>query len=76
MFLPANTTALVQPMDQGVLEAMKRRYRKALLQRKTRKEDPLLNSVRKSTKDVVHTTAAWDDIPALMLASLGANLRK
>ena len=33
MFLPANTTALVQPMDQGVLEAVKRRYRKALLQR-------------------------------------------
>ena len=31
IFLPANTTALIQPMDQGVLEAMKRRYKKSLL---------------------------------------------
>jgi hypothetical protein len=29
MFLPPNTTATIQPMDQGVLEAMKRHYRKA-----------------------------------------------
>lgn len=33
MFLPPNTTSLFQPMDQGVLEALKRRYRKALLQK-------------------------------------------
>jgi len=31
MFLPANTTTLIQPMDQEVLEAVKRRYGKALL---------------------------------------------
>ena len=31
MFLPPNTTALIQPMDQGVLEALKRRYRRRLL---------------------------------------------
>ena len=33
MYLPPNTTALFQPMDQGVLEAFKRRYCKALLQK-------------------------------------------
>ena len=27
-FLPANITSLIQPMDQGVLESMKRTYRK------------------------------------------------
>ena len=31
MFLLPNTIALIQPMDQGVLEALKRRYRRCLL---------------------------------------------
>ena len=31
MFLPPNTTAVLQPLDQGLLEAMKRRYKKYLL---------------------------------------------
>ena len=30
-FLPPNVTSLIQPMDQGVLECMKRIYRKSLL---------------------------------------------
>ena len=30
-FLPPNVTALIHPMDQGVLESLKRRYRKSLL---------------------------------------------
>ena len=33
MFLPPNTTALIQPMDQGVLESLKRRCRKSLLRK-------------------------------------------
>ncbi|XP_072143609.1 tigger transposable element-derived protein 4-like [Dermacentor andersoni] len=32
-FLPANTTALLQPMDQGVIQALKAHFRKGLLQR-------------------------------------------
>ncbi|VVC46077.1 DDE superfamily endonuclease domain [Cinara cedri] len=31
-FLTANTTALIQLMDQGVIESMKRRYRKQFIQ--------------------------------------------
>ena len=31
VFLPPNVTSLIQPMDQGVLESLKRRYRKSLL---------------------------------------------
>ena len=31
MFLPPNVISLIQPMDQGVLETLKRQYRKSLL---------------------------------------------
>ena len=31
MFLSANTISLVQPMDQGIIESVKRRYKKLLL---------------------------------------------
>ena len=31
IFLPPNAMALIQPMDQGVLEAIKRRYKICLL---------------------------------------------
>lgn len=33
LYLPRNVTSLIQPMDQGVLVALKRRYKKILLQR-------------------------------------------
>ena len=32
-FLPANTTPLIQPMDQGVIESLKRYYRKLFIER-------------------------------------------
>ncbi|GBL99028.1 hypothetical protein AVEN_160977-1 [Araneus ventricosus] len=31
IFIPPNTTSIMQPMDQDVIESMKRRYRKQLL---------------------------------------------
>jgi hypothetical protein len=33
MFFPANTTAILQPIDQGVIEKLKRTYRKQILRR-------------------------------------------
>ena len=33
MFLPANTTSLIQPMDQGVVYNLKRRYKRNLLEK-------------------------------------------
>ena len=31
LFLPANVTSIRQPMDQGVLQALKKKYRRTLL---------------------------------------------
>jgi len=31
MYLPPNITAVIQPMDQGVLDPCKRRYKRKLL---------------------------------------------
>ena len=33
MYLPPNVTALLQPMDQGVIDKLKRIYRKQVLRR-------------------------------------------
>lgn len=33
MFLPPNTTLLIQPMDQGVVQAVKNGYKRKLLQK-------------------------------------------
>ena len=73
MYLPANTTALVQPMDQGVLESFKRRYRKSLLQRLLLEDEEnrsIIDFVKLiNIMDVVYmVAAAWDDLPSLTLA--------
>ena len=70
MFLPPNTTALIQLMDQGVLEALKRRYRRHLLHNLLLedKDGQSVVEYAKSInlKDVVYMVAsAWEDIPTL-----------
>ena len=73
MYLPPNTTVLCQPMDQGVLESLKQRYRKALLQRLLLEDQEgrsIIEFVKSiNIKDVVFMTpTAWDDLPSLTLA--------
>ncbi len=73
IFLPPNTTSIIQPMDQGVLESVKRRYRKKLLQKilladDPASEDPELGVIEfwksLNLKDVMFLVAnAWDEIP-------------
>ena len=68
MFLPPHTTYLIQPMDQGVLQAMKNRYKRKLLHKVICAQD--LDQTQ-SIKDVVklHTVKdalymlydAWDE---------------
>uniref|UniRef100_A0A8C8SCB4 Uncharacterized protein n=1 Tax=Pelusios castaneus TaxID=367368 RepID=A0A8C8SCB4_9SAUR len=53
-YLPPNVTSLKQPMDQGVLEAFKRRYRKSLLRSKWTIKDAIFSCLE-----------SWDDVPNL-----------
>ena len=64
-FLPASVTSLIQPMDQGVLEALKRIYRKQLLRDLIGKGDaemiPFLRKI--DMREVVDRSAvAWNSI--------------
>ena len=72
LFLPPNTTSLVQPMNQSVLESMTRRYRKELLKKllladdstTTDSEVSFLGVCKSLTpKDTMYMVAdAWNDI--------------
>ena len=47
-FLPPNVTSLIQPMDQGVLECLKRIYRKSILKDLiSQTEDDMLGFLKK-----------------------------
>ena len=64
-FLPPNVTALIQPMDQGVLESLKRVYRKSILRDVvSRPGTPIVDVLKKiDLLKVVETIAlAWDSV--------------
>ncbi|XP_046686190.1 jerky protein homolog-like [Homalodisca vitripennis] len=67
VFSPPNVTSLIQPLDQGVLEAMKRHYRRRLLQVLLTWLDEGITvtaALKKITvKDVSYwIVSAWDDV--------------
>lgn len=67
LFLPPNVTSLIQPLDQGVLENMKRNYRKKLLKALIEgiEENKSVPETLKSfnLKDAVYWIAeAWDEV--------------
>uniref|UniRef100_A0A8C8T197 Uncharacterized protein n=1 Tax=Pelusios castaneus TaxID=367368 RepID=A0A8C8T197_9SAUR len=66
-YLPPNVTSLKQPMDQGVLEAFKRRYRKSLLRSVLEEDGDLREFYKKWTiKDAIFSCLeSWDDMPNL-----------
>lgn len=72
VFLPPNVTAVCQPMDQGVLEMMKRRYRKRLLQYLIaaidNNEDYLATIKKVDMLDVIRwVSESWEEIPNISL---------
>ena len=79
MFLPPNTTALIQPMDQGVLESLKRRYHKSLLRKLLlldQEGDSMIAFIKKlNVKDAINMSAeAWEDISPLTLSKFWLKL--
>ncbi len=70
MFLPPNTTAAIQPMDQGVLDPCKRRYKRKLLAHiilENESEDKSVPEILKACnmKQVVYWIAsAWEEASA------------
>lgn len=66
MFLPPNCTALIQPMDQNVIQNVKVTYRKRLLQEVLLQEDENIARCLKnvSLKDAVFALAeSWKQVP-------------
>ncbi|GBO36755.1 hypothetical protein AVEN_183762-1 [Araneus ventricosus] len=79
MFLPSNTTALIQPMDQNVIRNIKRGYRKLLLTNIL--IDPVHNENLEKTlknvnlKDVVFSLAnCWASVSILLINNWWKNL--
>ena len=70
MFLPPNTTSILQPMDQGILESTKRLYKKFLLRHillENETNSMAIPQILKNLtiKEAVYWSAqAWDEIKA------------
>ena len=73
-FLPPNCTAVLQPMDQGILEAFKRRYKKQLLRHVILENQASTLTVpeivkKLNIKDAVYWSAqAWEEASPLSLS--------
>ena len=75
LFLPSNTTSIIQPMDQGILDPCKRRYKKQLLRHIIMEKDNANFSIpdvlkKINLKDAVYwAAAAWEDASCESLAN-------
>lgn len=92
MFLPPNTTSLIQPMDQGVIESAKRQYRNLFLQQclvvtedgmdeegyeDTRGKKTLENLKAYNIKSAIYNFAeAWKKVPMTTLRNAWCKLLK
>jgi hypothetical protein len=61
-YLPPNVTSLIQPMDQGVIAAMKKQYRRSILQRHIDEGNDLKTFMKSITilHAIYEVAKAWD----------------
>lgn len=66
IFLPPNTTAVIQPMDQNVIQMIKTRYRNQMMQEIVARGGEFDECVKKiNIKDAIFWVAqAWELVPA------------
>ena len=74
-FLPSNVTSLIQPMDQGVFESLKRRYRRKLLEKLLLRDGEGMSIIDFSKSiDMLQVanliSRCWDEITPLTLRHL------
>lgn len=70
MMLPANVTAVIQPMDQNPIEIVELKYRNMLLANIVAQIDSSVDDTLKShsIKDaILYPKAAWDEVPQTVL---------
>ncbi|XP_053969096.1 jerky protein homolog-like [Anastrepha ludens] len=72
LFLPPNVTSLLQPMDQGIIECLKRLYKKQLLRKlllaDENEEGTLIYHKNINIKDCCYMVAdAWSSVKAITL---------
>ncbi|XP_062541874.1 jerky protein homolog-like [Armigeres subalbatus] len=66
IFLPPNTTALLQPMDQNIIQMVKCNYKQKLMRELLGRQGEFDDMVKKiNIKDAMFwVSEAWDDVPA------------
>lgn len=74
LFLPPNTTSVIQPMDQGVLQTIKRHYKRDLLLRLLNEEEVGSMNIAEYSKTlnildaVLMSAKSWDEVEEKTIA--------
>lgn len=76
MFLPPNCTAILQPMDQNVIQAIKIHYRKTLLLQVVSAGDDISATLKNlNLKDVIYALEeAWQSVSSNLISKSWKNL--
>ena len=69
VFLPPNTTAVLQPMDQGVIRSLKANYRKLLVFRIIDDSEQNIETIITVFDAILMVAKAWDCVSSVTIAN-------